>query len=397
MQLSGNKQDWSKYYGLFSILSNPSIFGGDINAKADKKKRFSLIRLSKYTIDGVLHFTYETPINVSKYPVVLQDNANIKVEFFKFNKEASSASEQNSAEEPDIESNNSFSAQVSIKELRQAADEIMTSLKSRKDQFFCELAQSILERLNIFDFITDSPEGEDFQVIFFNHKRNCEEFHKIRIRSNMSHLYLVGSNRASNFKYDIVNVKLSNPETSKINSFGDNETGSLERLSEIERLGGKLKYRTIEGKFFLSGLMLIDMQMPKILAEMIKNFYTGEKVTIKDLTEELNEINMFKVKSDLIEKSRIYEFKIRQFLYACACGMKPTKTWRGNGYNHGFFYIDKNGDMIFYDPTDKELMEKFLFNNTRLCIANEDKSKFGQIEKEDGQWLFKLNLEIRFT
>ena len=53
--------------------------------------------------------------------------------------------------------------------------------------------------------------------------------------------------------------------------------------------------------------------------------------------------------------------------------------------------------MIFYDPTDKERMEKFLFNNTRFCIANEDKSKFGQIEKEDGQWLFKLNLEIRFT
>ena len=107
-------------------------------------------------------------------------------------------------------------------------------------------------------------------------------------------------------------------------------------------------------------------------------------------------MNIFKVKTELIEKSRIYEYKVRQFLYAAACGMKPTKTWRGNGYNHTFLYITKEGDMICYDPMEKETFEKFLFNNTRLCIPNEDKNRFGSIEKEDGQWLIKLNLEIRF-
>ena len=177
---------------------------------------------------------------------------------------------------------------------------------------------------------------------------------------------------------------------------GDNETGSLVRLSEIFRLGGKLKFTSTEGKFFLNGLQLIDTQLAKLLAEMVRNFYTTDLTTVAELTGELNRNNPFKVKDEIIEKGRLYEFKIRQFLYAAACRMKPTKTWRGNGYDHTHLFITRNGELRSYDPREKEFFEKFLFHNTRFCISNEDKNKFGSIEKENGQWLIKLNLEIRF-
>ena len=137
--------------------------------------------------------------------------------------------------------------------------------------------------------------------------------------------------------------------------------------------------------------------MGRLLSDLVRIFYTDEMITIKDITEEINRVNPFKVKDEVIEKSRLYEYKIRQFLYAVACGLKPTKTWRGNGNTHMQIFVKENGEILYYNPAEKEKFEKFLFANTRLSIPNEDKNKFGGIEKENGQWLIKLNMEIRFN
>ena len=226
-------------------------------------------------------------------------------------------------------------------------------------EFEDEETETLLDKMLIFDFISSSENGEDFRIVFYDENIKSERFYPVRLKPTFENLYLVPSNRVSNFKYDIVDVKLSNPESNKINYLGDNETGSLVRMQEIFRLGGKFKYTSVEGKFFQASLQLIDMNMPRLMGEALKLFYTGNSVSVAAVCDQLNKINPFKVKDEMIEKSRVYEYKIRQFLYAAACGMKPTKTWRGNGYADLQIFTDNNGDLIAYDPMQKELFEKF--------------------------------------
>lgn len=368
MYLKGNKQEWSKIYGFFRLIDQSGVSEGNRSLEAKNESFLTLRRIHRILPNGTLTF----------YP--MQSEWRIIKEIT----------------EEDTETSVKQELCLPADRFTNCADLIYQKLKGSEEVFECDEAETLLEEMGIYDFYTASEEGDDFQAVFYDARNEYEVFHKIRVRSLMDSFYLVAANRASNFKYDITQVKFSNPETNKINGIGDNETGSIYRLEEIFRLGGKLKYTSTEGKFFLNALQLIDMQLPKLLSEMVRLFYTTDKLTIKELTEELNQINLFKVKDEVISKSRIYEYKIRQFLYAAACGLKPTKTWRGNGNTHYQLFITKKGELLGYNPVQKEEFEKFLFENTRLSLPNEDKNKFGVIEKENGQWLIKLNLEIRF-
>lgn len=368
MYLTGNKQEWSKIYALFRIMEKRGMMQGNRTLEAKDNSFLSLRRIIRIVPNGKITLTPGS--NEWKIVRITTDEEGMN---------------------PVTEEN-----YIPNSRLEECAEQLYSLLKGKAESFECEQAETLLEEFGIYDFYAASEEGDDFQAVFYDSQNDYEIFHKIRVRSLIDNLYLVAANRASNFKYDITQVKFSNPETNKINGIGDNETGSILRLDEIFRLGGRLKYTSTEGKFFLNALQLIDMQLPKLLSEMVRLFYTTDKLTVKELTEELNAINLFKVKEEVITKSRIYEYKIRQFLYAAACGLKPTKTWRGNGNNHLQLFITKKGELLGYDPNQKEEFEKFLLANTRLSLPNEDKNKFGVIEKENGQWLIKLNLEIRF-
>lgn len=372
MYLKGNKQEWSKIYGLFRFIEQGGTPEGTRTLESKENSFCTLRRLQRTLPDGKL--------------MLLPQGENWKM-----------TREIRTEDEAGIVTRTTQEAELPVIRFKAAADLLLAQLSNKKvDLFECEEAETLLEEMGIYDFYPASEEGEDFEAVIYDARIDCEAYHKIRVRSLMDNLYLVAANRASNFKYDITQVKFSNPETNKINGIGDNETGSIYRLEEIFRLGGKLKYTSTEGKFFLNALQLIDMQLPKLLSEMVRLFYTTDKMTLKELTQELNQINLFKVKEEMITKSRVYEYKVRQFLYAAACGLKPTKTWRGNGNTHYQLFITKEGELRGYNPVMKEEFEKFLLENTRLSLPNEDKNKFGVIEKENGQWLIKLNLEIRF-
>ena len=74
MQLTGNKQEWSKIYALFSILSNPLIHEGDASGKADRKKKLTLIRLKRYTYEGILSFSYSYELKQNSESFFTEDS-----------------------------------------------------------------------------------------------------------------------------------------------------------------------------------------------------------------------------------------------------------------------------------------------------------------------------------
>lgn len=252
-----------------------------------------------------------------------------------------------------------------------------------------------LSLLGISDPLADSPEMGDFTVICKSDKMLYEVAIPLSVKSIPTGYSLLAANRAGNLKYDIQQVKFANPEANKINRIdGVNEV--YNRLCEILRLGGKLRFTNPESKFFLDNLCMVDLHFPRLIAEVVRIFYIEGISSIAELTEEVKRSNPYKIKEELITKNNFYEYKIKQFLYALAAGMKPSSIYRGYGHPLSHLVIRNNWKMVAFDVCDKKLFEQYLFDHAHLVVANCDAHKFGYIEKENGQWLIKLNLQITF-
>ena len=60
----------------------------------------------------------------------------------------------------------------------------------------------------------------------------------------------------------------------------------------------------------------------------------------------------------------------------------------------GILLVGGNGEVLCYHKSEKQVMEDFLFRNTRLEKGSLDKDKYGFLEKENGVYYFKLNAKI---
>lgn len=140
---------------------------------------------------------------------------------------------------------------------------------------------------------------------------------------------------------------------------------------------------------------MIDLHFPRVLAEMVRIMHLDGITRVSELTEVIKQINPLKIKDELINKHRFYEFKVKQFLMALALGMRPAKIYNGqDSAVEGILLVDGSGKVIGYHKSQKQVMEDFLFLNSRFEKGSVDKDKYGFLEKENGVYYFKLNAKI---
>ena len=83
---------------------------------------------------------------------------------------------------------------------------------------------------------------------------------------------------------------------------------------------------------------------------------------------------------------------------ALALGMRPAKIYNGqDSAVEGILLMDGSGNVLCYHKSEKQMMEDFLFWNSRLEKGSLDKDKYGFLEKENGTYYFKLNAKIGLT
>ena len=355
MQLFGNQMEWAKAFALLQIIGEGNIC---IYKDSDEGEMpYPVTQLIRNDECGTIIY-HLGPSNVS------------------------------------IKRGNSETVEIAREECRNAAIEIFSALQTMPSkEFSVPACESILETLYFSDFSSTSTDKSDFSVLYFDPEKEITQRQEITV-CQQSEWYILPANRANNLKFDILNVKFSNPESNRINRInGDQEV--RQRLTEIYRLGGKLKYTTTENKFFLENLYMIDLHFPKLLAEITRLFYTSGLSAIHEITDEIKKSNPYKIKDELICKNNFYEYKVKQFLYALTTGMRPTKRYRGYGTPRTFAIIGTNGEITILDPAQRVTFDNYLFQNTRLFIGDCQTHKFGFIEKENGQWFIKLNIAMK--
>jgi len=80
-----------------------------------------------------------------------------------------------------------------------------------------------------------------------------------------------------------------------------------------------------------------------------------------------------------------------------ALGMTPSKVWSGiYDATGGYLIVKENGDVLCYHIYNRNHFEDYLFNNTKLETASSTRHEFGNLYEKNGQFYFKLNLQIRF-
>jgi type II restriction enzyme len=205
---------------------------------------------------------------------------------------------------------------------------------------------------------------------------------------------LLNAIKTTNFIYKLDDFDSTAEEISEINGI-DTKSKIKDRIAVINEKGGNLTLTTLEQNIFKNNLVFIDSLLSNILAEIIKTFFTSNLSTTEDLTANINQINPLNYDTQFAHT--FYDYKIKRFLTDVALGMTSSKVWTGiYDATGGYLIVKENGDVLCYHIYNRNQFEDYLFANTKLDTASSSRHEFGKIYEENGQLLFKLNLQIRF-
>ena len=205
------------------------------------------------------------------------------------------------------------------------ADLILKAVKSssENDVTSPDGVEEFLDEAAIFDLEAKTEDRTDFSIAFWHSEAPLRGFN---VRSRLSAMNpLLDGGRAANLKLEQTGIKFATPTVNKINALPESPNEVAERMMMIERLGGVLKYSDVADRVFRSNLLMIDLHFPRVLTEMVRIMHLDGISRVSELTEIIKQMNPLKIKDELINKHKFYEFKIKQFLMALALGMRPAR------------------------------------------------------------------------
>ncbi len=200
---------------------------------------------------------------------------------------------------------------------------------------------------------------------------------------------LLNAGETTNFRFTIEGADDSLMET--VNGIEGNK--KIIRKMEAITPNHSLKYLSMNSKVFEKNLQIIDSQMPKIVAEMLRIHYeTGiprvsEVVGILEKTDPLG-----------MENRGFYEYKVKSMLRSIALGMIPSEPWYGKeDANGGYIVVKEDGDVVCFFLYNRNEFEQYLFDCTKFERASTSRHNYMKVEKDADGYKINLNLQIRFV
>lgn len=205
---------------------------------------------------------------------------------------------------------------------------------------------------------------------------------------------ILDGGRLANLKLEQTGARFATPMAAKVNALTTPNT-VRDRMLLVEEMGSTLRYANVADKVFRANCAMIDLHLGRLLTEMVRLSYMEEVYRLDELVQRMNEVNPLKVKSELIEKHGFYEYKLKQLLMACAAGMRPAKIYTGiEDLPPYCLILNPDGRPVAFPGGERARLADFLFHHTRLERGSMEKDKYGELERENNVYYFKLNLKI---
>lgn len=214
---------------------------------------------------------------------------------------------------------------------------------------------------------------------------------------------LFNTAKASAVVYKVNNMTEGLMET--INSMVDdkNHVAVSERCNKLLSSGCKLEFAGFpiadraKCVAFQENLEMINPCLVWIIEKMLWNhFFEHEKKTdLKDVMCSIVESNPCNLSRPEVK----YEYMMKGFLYAAYCGMTASTLWDGKSQvNGGFIKVSANGEVLAYYALESDAFKTYLYNNCYLEFPStgEGHGNYGKVYKEEGEYYFRLNFQIRY-
>lgn len=355
--LKGNKGEWSEIYSLFKLLGDKNLFAGDADLNKIESLFYPIIKIIRNETGG----NYEYEISGD---LVLISGGKEKL-------------------------------RIPIKTFSEQAAKLLDKIKGSSGTFSIIETEAFMNSVNCGTLKARSTSKSDIKIVIYDQRINQTAELGFSIKSKLGgDSTLLNAGKTTNFIYNVSKFKGNLNDINRINSI-DSRSKIKDRIEEVKKLGGILKFYSLEHDIFKNNLVLIDSLLPNILAELIKQFFTSNLSTLKGLTEEISSKNPLGYDTQFSHS--FYEYKIKRFLTDVALGMMPSKVWGGlYDATGGYLIVKEDGDILCYHIYNRNQFEDYLFHNTKLETASSTRHEFGKVYSDNANFYFKLNLQIRF-
>lgn len=359
MAIFGNKGEWSEIYALFKLLGDMKVFTGDENLNKMEDLFYPVLKILREERGK----SYEYDIEDRNVVFMTENGA----EFMR----------------------------LPVTEFAEQAKELFRQINANKGVFSVPDTEAFMTRIRCGRLKAPSADKTDIKIIIHDPRTGMCPKLGFSIKSKLgSPATLINASSATSFTYRITGVDFSDNQIAEINGI-DSKYKIRDRLRVIRNYGGVLKFRNMKSAVFNNNLVMIDSRLPEILSCMLFHYYCGDAKTLADLTSLAAGENPMGY--DMSQGNMYYEYKIKHFMTDAVMGLVPASVWNGvYQANGGYLVVKEDGDVLCYHFYDKNIFEAYLFHNLVFDTPSSTRHGFGKIIKSNNEYLFDLNLQVRF-
>ena len=356
MAITGNKGEWSETYAFLKLLADGKLFAADEQLNHIQDMFFPIMKIIREETVGTV-YEYCPNSDNAEIEIYLNDNRLLSLSTATFDAEA---------------------------------NYLFRKINNNSGAFEVVRTETFIRSIYMTRLKAPATDKSDINIQIHDVNTGYENIVGFSIKSELgSPPTLLNAGRTTNFIYEVVGL-----ETQHINTINaiDTRTKIIDRMKAIADNGGRLVFQGMENETFKNNLIMIDSQMPTIVAEMLSGYYSGTATDCAGLTDYVSQVNPLSRNADF------YKHKIKEMLCAIALGMKPATRWDGTDEASGGYIIVKtNGDVLAYHLYNRDAFRSYLLNNTKLERGSTSRHDFGTLYETDDKIKINLNLQIRFT
>lgn len=359
--ITANKGEWSELYVLFKLLGEKKIHAGD----------GQLNKLGIY------------------YPIIsiLRDELKRHLEY-SINKEIVIINEDGNEITRINTSDFLYQSQKLFSHIQRDS--------KGKGAFEIPSVNDFLQKIHCKKIKAKSQDKSDIHIILHDYHTGMQHNLGFSIKSEAgASASLLNASKPTTFVFEVTGKNISEHIANEINAISGKRK-IQDRINAIYNHGLSLNFTCVPNTIFNSNLRMIDSQLPEILGWMMTDSYLNRDMNIEHATDRISRKNPFNYPTTIIQD--FYGYKIKSLMVCTALGMRPATPWNGRyDATGGYIVVKGNGDVICFHIYDRNLLEDYLFHNTKFDTpTTSNRYEIGYIYKNNNKFYFNLILQIRF-
>lgn len=371
-----NKGEWSEPYAAVRILGEKKLFVADDNGERNNQEWMDVLRLIRYE-------TVERENRTVSYQCV-ENSVNIEIFV-----------------------NDLYHSSVAAECFLNIANMLAEEIKNGKGSSFTvsDTIIDFLQRVNIHSLKSKSVNKSDIFLSIRDPRASItRENVGFSIKSDFGKPpTLFNTAKASAVIYRVTNM--TDELMEEINGLFDNK-GHVAVMDRCERILANGCELIFEGypmaeragcKAFQENLDLIDPRLGQVIERILWNHFVNNenRLNISDVTQRLVEENPCNLSRPDVK----YPYMLKSFLYAAYCGMTASTLWDGtNQVNGGFIKVSADGEVLVHYALESDAFKSYLYSHCFLDFpsTSEGHGHYAKVYKENGQYYFRLNFQIKY-